>query len=195
MTQYVTLNQVAELGPEMPLPLSHHCLVKIDESLAVVTGGFTSDNLMTDGSFYYQISSQTWTLAPSLALPRHSHSCGVLRSLTDGADAVPIVVVASGDTEVDDVSTEFLAFPHSNQQTIDNAWTEGPDIPLKLEGTSMVATSSHDRLILIGGIEKNGQRSSAMLQLNCLLFSNINTIFFKHLCYWTLMEQKLTLSR
>ncbi len=193
MTQYVKLNQVAELGPEMPIPLSHHCLIKINESMALLTGGFTSNRLVSGSSFYYQISgpmSNTWTVAPSLKLPRHSHSCGVLI----GAEDVSIMVVAGGDTDSNDVSTEFLAFP-LDKDSSDIAWASGPDIPLKLEGTSMVSTSSRDRLILMGGIKQNGQQSSAMIQLSCWLFANIDAIPFENSCTWTVIEQKLTLSR
>ena len=174
----------------MPMPLSHHCLVRINETLAIVTGGFTSNNMATNNSFYYQISDSslmTWTLAQSLILPRHSHSCGLLTS----AKAVPIVVVAGGDTDIDDVSTELLIFSTGNN---DIAWELGPSIPLKLEGTSMVATSNHDRLILIGGIMKSGRRSAALIQLECFQSDNID-IAMKTLCYWTLMDQKLTQSR
>ncbi len=190
VTQYLKLNKVAELGPLMPMPLSHHCLVRINETTAIATGGFMSNNMATNNSFYYQISDSSqmiWTLGQSLILPRHSHSCGVLTS----AKAVPIVVVAGGDTDNDDVSTELLVI---SCEKSDIAWEPGPSIPFKLEGTSMVATSNHDRLILIGGIMKSGRRSSALIQLKCLQSDNID-IAMKTACYWTLMDQKLTQSR
>ncbi len=191
MTQYVKLNQVAELGPEMPMPLSHHCLVKVDEMLAIVTGGFTSNKVVSNSSFFFNIAGSnplSWTLAPSLTLPRHSHSCGVLT----GANGGPIVIVAGGDTDTDDVSTEFLAMSTSTYG--DSAWEPGPNIPLKLEGTSMVATSSHDRLILIGGIKKSGSQSAALIQLECIQFATIG-LAFDIACQWTLMDQKLTYPR
>ena len=190
VTQYLKLNTVAELGPVMPMPLSHHCLVKINETTAIATGGFTSNNIATNNSFYYQISDSspmTWTLGQSLILPRHSHSCELLTS----TNAVPIVVVAGGDTDNDDVSTELLVI---STEKGDIVWELGPSIPLKLEETSMVATSNHDRLILIGGIMKSGKRSAALIQLECLESDNID-IAMKTACYWTLMDQKLTQSR
>ncbi len=186
-TQLVNVNSDnAILGPTMPKPLSHHCFVKVNDSLAIAVGGYTKFNqppLMSASTLYLNIERKMWDLGPNLSLPRASHVCGVLKTTEE--ETSKIVVVAGGDTVSHDLSTEILRLVASNFGT--EAWQSGPNIPRKLIDASMVSTSDGKGLILIGGVLYSGYRSKSLLRLECH--------FIIAGCNWQELPQQLSIPR
>ena len=180
-SQFVSMSEKATLGPYMPMSLSHQCFIKINETLAMMAGGYTDKGKMTDSTFFYQITSEEWSLGPSLILSRARHPCGILKLNDNNKDKeIEVAVIAGGDTTSDDVSTELLML----NTLFNDTWQAGPPLPRKLESPAMVSTKDRQGLLLIGGTLMSGERSNLLLKLQC------PTII--EACVWQELPQKLS---
>ena len=77
-TEYASPGIAPRLGPEMPAKRSEHCMVKLDESMALVTGGSDVSGLPKSNLWLYSIDDQEWNLGNAMGIPRKRHACGVL---------------------------------------------------------------------------------------------------------------------
>ena len=76
-TEYVSYGRPPRVGPEMPEKRMEHCMVKLDKSMALLTGG--SDVVKARNSVWiYSIEDEEWFLGNNLKFQRTKHSCGVL---------------------------------------------------------------------------------------------------------------------
>ncbi len=166
-TQLVTFNEKTVFGPPMPMPLSHHCLVRINSSLVIIAGGNTDNGIKSKSTILYDIVQSKWFFGPELSLPRTRHACGNLRT-SDANDesSEELIVVTGGDTEISDTNTEILLVPRNHQN---GTWQPGPYLPYELDDASMVQTSNQLSLIIIGGIRRSGYRSKTLMKLDCPL--------------------------
>ncbi len=177
---------MATLGPYMPMPLSHHCFLKLNHTLAISTGGYTDTDtgkMITDKTLFYQIDKDEWSIGPDLNMPRIKHSCGVLRLNV----TVEVLIVAGGDTTTDDASSEYLIFSNFH---VNDSWQSGPRLPKKLEAPSMVSSSDGQSLVLIGGTTITGEKSSMLFKLQCS-----NLLLTIESCTWQQMLQRIEIPR
>ena len=67
-------------GPDLPRPLSSHCLARMDQKSILVTGGTDGPFNALRNSWIFDISSEEWTNGPSMNQARRSHGCTTLPS-------------------------------------------------------------------------------------------------------------------
>ena len=119
---------------DLPKPLLHHCVIKINEDLALVTGGRTVNpeddsefmpyfEKNTKNTHFFSFSSQKWIPGPDLLHGRQDHSCA---SFLMGEESV---LVVAGGRMVDEEdakkkrrvgTVEFLSL-----QNLERGWIEG----------------------------------------------------------------------
>ena len=120
---------------DLPKPLVKHCIIKINEDLAMVTGGrAVSDEDKTrfeshfeKNTHFFSFSHQRWIPGPDLLLGRQDHACGTFLM---GDETIMVVAGGLKVVEVDDEfhereqhktdSVEFLSL-----QNIDKGWFKG----------------------------------------------------------------------
>ena len=102
-TEYVDINSkppTVTLGPKLPIPMSEHCVAKINDSAIFFMSG-----TMT---YYFNPLNGVWRNGPSMAFSRRYFGCSELKSSTTGI--VTKIVVAGGSysntTEILDLATE-----------------------------------------------------------------------------------------
>ena len=91
-------------GPELPEPMSDHCIVKLNASTLLFLGG----NFHLTKTFFYDISTQTWTNGPYMKYARIDFGCGMMQT-TNGS----FMVVATGGL-ANPSKTEFLVLDDPN---------------------------------------------------------------------------------
>ncbi len=130
-TEYLTMDGVATSGPDLPVPVDIHCMVRLTKSQdAMLISGRNNGK----ATWFYNLDGNpgAWTQGPDLAIGRNNHRCGVIKDLSD--DSQELVVVVGGDHST---TTEILLIPGS----IDNAWLSGPSPP----GPTQVGITLPDR--------------------------------------------------
>ena len=92
-------------GPELPIPVSSHEMVAIDNDLTMVIGGYSGSEHLAQ-TFYYDHSNEQWVYGPILNQARHYHAAG---TITDEATMDRFVVISGGyDGSYSLKSTEIL---------------------------------------------------------------------------------------
>ena len=140
---------------DMPKSLIAHCIIKINEDLAMVTGGRTeSDEDPTRMTMYFEksthffsFSNQRWLPGPDLSIGRHDHACGTFLM---GDETIMAVAGGYRQLSVDEQrktdSVEFLSL-----QNLDNGWFQGPKLPHFMALFPMLTSPNGKGLITIGG--------------------------------------------
>jgi len=93
-------NGISTAGPNMPLALSNHCAVKVNDTTVLIIGGFGSTYLSS--TYFYNPELETFTAGPSLTEARANHACSILTTGTER-----YVIVSGGSAPVLD-STEYM---------------------------------------------------------------------------------------
>ena len=108
-----------QLGPELPIKLSDHCVTAINETHIILTGGFNSD-VFDDlsNTYFFDWPNQRWIRGPSLRLSRNNHMCAYHSKSNS-------VVVAGGYVRIKDEldalrskSVEVLNLDSSNPKWV-----------------------------------------------------------------------------
>ena len=107
----------SESGPDLPEPLSNHCMVTLDfrgpNEQVWVIGGTT-----TEGSSYktYILGGDSdWESGPDLIYKRQEHACAATKSKAYGNQE--IIVVAGGRDEMfGDIATNSVEFHISGSE-------------------------------------------------------------------------------
>ena len=106
----------ASEGPELPIELTQHCMVRLDESRVMMIGGFDNTNYETSANTHiYDFDSGTWSNGPALNQARKLLGCGSFSSAAHGGKTM--VVVAGGYFLMD--SVEFW------DPTGEEGWIQG----------------------------------------------------------------------
>ena len=111
-SEFITL-EGSKPGPEMPMPIDHHALVAIDNTLSMLIGG-RSESVETQTTHYFDHQGHNWIQGPDLMQARREHAAGIV---TDEVTTEKFVIVTGGDhngIKLD--STEML---------INNQWNQG----------------------------------------------------------------------
>ena len=109
----LTENKVAA-GPEIPLPINAHCMVRLNSTtVAVLAGMDLSPWINNKRMWYYHVQDDQWVDGPSMRVGRRWAGCGTFKY----GDSTYILVVGGTDAE-DGKSVEML-------NTRGNAWVDG----------------------------------------------------------------------
>ncbi len=88
-SELITLGFATDKGPELPRPMSEHCMVAINSTTIMIVGG-----TLEGSTYFYNLRQRYWVPGPQLAIPRYRHSCSIMRTKSQTDD--PLVVVAGG---------------------------------------------------------------------------------------------------
>ena len=80
-TEYFTpgQNPASTYGPELPYSVVYHCMVAINDTTLLLTGGVTANSQITDPdykSWFLDLTTETWVEGPQTAFRRLFHTCG-----------------------------------------------------------------------------------------------------------------------
>ena len=105
-------------GPDLPMPLSDHAMVNVNETHILIIGGdkkinsnIHNNSIAMDKTWYFNHVTQEFTNGPNLRIARAHHAAGVF---IDSKSKEALVVVAGGMGEGNKVldSTEILKGEH-----------------------------------------------------------------------------------
>ena len=77
-TEFVNIKTLSSIpGPDLPIELAGHCMVKLNQTTVIVIGG-ENDNGIVDKTFLYNIDNPEFEVrsGPTLNLPRDGPGCG-----------------------------------------------------------------------------------------------------------------------
>ncbi len=115
-SEYITLETV-HYGPDLPDPRARHCMVKVNESLVLVTGGTLLGKRATNSVQLFVPETEAFRTGPRMFEARMNHACGALQTLDDTT-----LAVVAGKRKGNQKSTEILAFSEGVK------WLPGPEI-------------------------------------------------------------------
>ncbi len=146
------LSLTASEGVKLPEALADHCLVKIDERLALLYGGESMD-IITGHTWTIDLGNLTggWTQLTSLTTPRSGHICGVVRDAS--SKFLKVVVAAGGDLrkDVNDPTNNVELYQINHHDNDNREWIAGPTLPYKLRSAASATTQDQTVLIVAGG--------------------------------------------
>ena len=109
----------AAVGIKLPVPLTHHCMVKLNPDLALIIGGFDGTNVVSQTHFFeMQDGDRKFTDGPPLSQAKRGMACEILKT-----DLAQYLIVAGGDTGNSEVAAEDLTstkFATTEYLLIDN---------------------------------------------------------------------------
>ena len=155
-------------GPELPYPVYHHCVAKINDFQAMIIGGFYN----LDPPYLYDFQQEAWTVLPNLMQPRGMAGCATFE------EQGQVKVIVSGGTINGQVfsSTEILDVQSWT-------WRTGPELPQTLYKHSMV--TQNNQVYVIGGETKQGYQST-IYRMECSELLE---------CHWQELTQKIQTPR
>ncbi len=200
LTEFVDPNcGTVQLGPNLPVESSAHCVVIIDSTKAFLIGGCcgytrTKDNTwfytprtamktgnwpsLKNKNWIYNFNSpeRGWAPGPMLNEGRLGHVCGVIQD--SGNDEKKLVIAAGGYNRK---STEILVVGSQPER-----WTRGPDLPARISGAAGVTTPDGKTFLFVGGWNwDTGRLEDSIYKLQCY---NLE-------CCWTKLDHRLKVAR
>ena len=166
------------LGPDLPMQVFGHCMAKIDDNTYFLSGGYRldTDSIATKATFFYDMTSETWTRGPDMIERRAHHSCEVF--MNPATNNLNIVLMGGYDYETQTTleQTELLDLDGGA-----HGWTYGPRVPQAVRNPASVSLGKS--VVLIGGLL--GSELSSSDQLNELVCDADSW------CSWVTLEQTL----
>ena len=139
-TEFVTLDE-SIVGPNLPEPISDHCLARINSTVIALIGGDTGT--YSAKTYFFDERSQDWTSGPNMIEARYLHGCSVITN-----NGKQYLTVAGGYNNGKLDSLEFLEIGAETA-----AWVKGPALPEPISDFRMVLTADSLGLIAIGGYD------------------------------------------
>jgi hypothetical protein len=102
-------------GPDLPLEVSSHCLVSLNDTTLFLIGGYLPDLTYSKATVFYNTDRKTWTDGPSLTIGRRSHSCALFKSPQHGH--TDTVIVTGGYNGGYLAITEYLNLESNSWQS------------------------------------------------------------------------------
>ncbi len=165
----------------MPNPIMYHCLIKINETHVLSTGGYNlRDNnyIVTNSTILFDFITKKWTPGPSLQEARITHGCGSFR-LGDST----ILLVASGTWSKQGEDTRSVEILNTDEWS--KGWQSAQKLPLTLRMFSILPSPNNRGLVATGGFNTAQDLSNAnLLRFEC----TDNTI---DSCQWKTSPQKM----
>jgi len=148
----------SEEGKDFPVTIYNHCSFPFNATHAMVTGGVQDDGFQDESTsantWYVDLATTEVTPGPTMKRGRSSHGCSVFQH---GAKSFGIVAGGSNGIKYLD-SSEMIELDQESPE-----WTEGPKLPRKLVGLTLVQTSQGT--YAMGGFS-NGFKNE-VLQFDC----------------------------
>ncbi len=170
-------------APDLPIHTSEHCLVKLNDSTAFLTGGFIVGRSTgaRRTTYFLDLDSDLDQeefdsyAGPELATARYGHVCGMLVNPGDGSDAV--VVVTTGHNGGILSSTEMWTVGSDR-------WIGGPRFSVAIYYATGTTSPDSKSLLVVGGTTFEYQLSA------------IRKLSFEDGSWqWTKLEQELLVPR
>ena len=114
-TEYILESGESVVGPDLPMPVSNHAMVNVNETHVLIIGGTKKINsthsIAMDKTWYFNHVTQEFINGPNLRIARAHHAAGVF---IDSETKEALVVVAGGIGEDNNIldSTEILKGEH-----------------------------------------------------------------------------------
>ena len=150
---------------ELPLTLGYHCLIKINETFALLTGGITREpnisSTTINHTYFVNLITNELSNGPSLLSQRCWHSCEsfVLNGKTFGIVSGGYTGSSYGSQFLD--TSEILDFSDNSQ-----SWKKGPKLPRKINRATMVKSNT-GKVLLVGGRYEMEVARGEISQLLC----------------------------
>ena len=186
-TEFIGFDGQGYLGPDLPLALASHCVIKINPNTVLLAGGATSPYSTTSKTYFFDIPSGTWTEGPAMNKRRKQHSCAILEDIN-----YVFVLGGRGDDSFSELaSVEVLSLKSFPNQL---SWIEPENLmipkPLASFGAiSLTKYQTFNRLYVFGGINPGiTEYSEDIYELICTGWEIQD-------CSWQILDQKLALPR
>ncbi len=184
-TEFIDHDGNVRNGPDLPLAVYFHCLVKLNDTTAFLIGGRTNKQRASDQTFLLDLDYKEGSLVtkdgPRLSIGRRVHMCGHVRFQSTGEMSVVVTGGVAPKPAGRQASTDILSM--DNGQLAVNV---GPNLPRKLGAAGSVSLEDGTFLVL-GGSHDVRLRIRTVLKLACQLTLSD--------CQWTLMKQELKVPR
>ena len=173
-TEFVDLsNEESQRGIDLPEPMYSHCLAKIDDNHALLTGGMTMYGSRRN-TYLFSEDTNGWIRGPDMIQGRSEHTCGSFYSEFHSAT---IAIVAGGQDRGSVLDSVEILVLNSGQ------WIEGPKLLKPLYAAAMVPL--RHSVVVIGGVSGINEYQSSIHSLSC----NEDD------CQWTTLKQELKVPR
>ncbi len=192
-TEFVSIdpNVSAVFGPEMPFSRQKHCMIKVDDSTVIFTGGEQSTywpvfeiKHLNDTHFFNSING--WTIGPQLLVEKNLHACGLFR---DRTTCDVIAVVTGGADSITSARTNLLAVNELDPTTTSGPWIDGPLLPQGIIAPSGITTQDGKEFLVVGGHPADPYLDwtshTSIYSMSC----------WNLLCIWSILDQQLTTFR
>ena len=144
----------AQASIDLPSPLYGHCTAQINDTMAIVTGGFNGSSLMSS-TYFLDLVTLSVTEGPPLSGARRRHGCTVFRH-----NGMRLAIVAGGSypylktVELLNLDSDVLA------------WFSGVPLPSTMDDVPLMATSIG--VLAFGGFNPSSRNpyTSNILKLN-----------------------------
>ena len=168
-------NDLFVSGPGLPIPLSGHCTVKLNDGQIATVGGYGSENHLKD-AFMLNLDQKPyyWSTLNSMETGRFGHACGKVQTFF-----YDIEIIAAGGLHQEKVEIYSIA-----RET----WLNGP----RIEDRQMFKTATVQgeiTFLLTGGIELEPDCTTNNCRLDGIHVYDAGTNLFNE------MEQKLAQGR
>ncbi len=176
-TEFVGVFEESKPGPDLPIPLSNFCFVKINDTTAMVIGGTTSLDI-SYRTFFYDIPSQEFRDGPELGYRRQGMACETFE-----ADNGKVMVAVIGG---------FFKFPTA-QDTVSlwdpetNLWIHEGLFPIPIGFAKAITSPDRKSIYVIGGYD---QETSAVDKVYKSSFNSANQTLS-----WELQDLRLPQGR
>ena len=175
-TEFVT-EETSIQGPDLPNPLSSHCMVTLQPDQIMIIGGF-KNRARSEETYIFHMSNLdnvTYERGPDLSEKKNGMACGMIVTEDTGEQ---IVVSAGGHTTeiTDDIEVWTLG---SNSPTFQ---TKDGKLPYGWAFGNSVTVPAINSIILVGNYESH---SNDILKMQCT----------SQICTTEVMPQKLKIAR
>ncbi len=175
----------------IPLPraLRSHCLVLLNNNLALLIGGFLGS---LSPEWQFQVSDRSWSIdidsfslgwteRSSLTNARQKHVCGVIRDISH-PKAKKIVMVAGGALDDTLTPTNSVELLQADNDDVSSQWQIGPSLPITLLDASSATTSDQKFLYVVGGREIELQQDQDPSTSIFMFYCDDSICEWKRLC-------------
>ena len=153
-------------GPDLPIPLSGHCSVNINDDQIFMSGGYGQPHLQN--SFILNVKELSWEILPLMKYGKFGHVCGKLMTLFD---EIEIIAVRG----LHQYNIEKYSLVHSKWFTLPNVIE---DQPIFKSATVQGKTT----FIITGGVELEPDCKTSNCRIDSIKIydQHINTLIMKN---------------
>jgi len=155
-TEFILANGEKLSGPNLPVALEGHAMVRINSTNTLIIGGLDFDLEMTSKTWYFNHETEVFTSGPNMNIGRYKHGAGHIQDSVTKEDIV--LVVGGEDNDFNNLdSTEILK---------NDNWEEGPAFPKKISNPAVIEYSKEE-LIIMGGWDDNFDSQKEIYKFAC----------------------------